>query len=250
MKKIWSFGKLRSWKVGAIAVLIFGLFSSQAKAWTNPFLDQLIGTGGLLEQLTKISEAFNKELRNITGITNEAIAQITGELGYFDPDKAPDKIEPPATLADPLQGVINTGMSEIATSRQAGSRILSSATQKFDKDRITNLTTAAKESVTLATEVDTVGTGAQNQQSSQEILKAMAKQNINISKIMADNVQMSLAGATDSQQSKMQLAALNQVMATVAEQGRSARQNQILQENKASLAAIVGNSKNMSAGLE
>jgi hypothetical protein len=246
-KKNSTKSKYHAWKIAAIATLFIGLFASSAKAinvqqWTSTVLTQLKGN---VEKLTKISQEFSTSLQNVTGITETAIAEITGQMGQLDPSTAKKKIEEEAGTDSPIGVAIRQGSAAAATSANAGDKVLRKESQKADKEKIDNLVTTADESIDFANSTVSIGEDAQTLSSSQDVLKALARQNSNRAKIEAAQVQIALATATDAQQVKEQLAASNQSIAEGLKQQQGERQKRLIIENEQSQSSIKSQYNNM-----
>jgi hypothetical protein len=239
--------KYRSWKIAAIAALFIGLFASSAKAinvqqWTSTVLTQLKGN---VEKLTKISQEFSTSLQNVTGITETAIAEITGQMGQLDPSTSKQKIEEEAGTDSPIGVAIRQGSAAAATSANAGDKVLRKESQKADKEKIDTLVKTADESIDFANSTVSIGEDAQTLSSSQDVLKALARQNSNRAKIEAAQVQIALATATDAQQLKEQLAASNQSISEGLKQQQGERQKRLIIENEQSQSSIRSQYNNM-----
>lgn len=253
MKKSPLAVKPHPWKIAAIATVMIGLLSPNALAvnlqqWSSSLLEQLKGNGtvgGILAEFTRISQAFNDELKNITGITDAAIAQIKGELGQLDPTTAKEEIEENVGVDSPIGQTLNQGKAAAATSALAADKVLNKEAQRFDKEKLDDLLNTAEESATFANSAESIGTQAQSATSSQDVLKALAAQNNHRAKIEAAQVQMSMSVAFDLQEIKTQMAASNQSMSEMLKYQQGERQREMLIENEQTQASLREQFNNM-----
>jgi hypothetical protein len=253
ISKYRSLPGTRLGKIAAIAALMVGLFTPQARAinlqqWSSSLLAQLKGNsavGGILAEFTRISQSFQDELKNMTSVTDEAIAQIRGELGQLDPTTAKTEIEERVGADSPIGQTLNQGKAAAATSALAADKVLNKEAQRFDKEKLAGLLTTTEESAQFANNTESIGTQAQSAISSQDVLKALAAQNNHRAKIEAAQVQMSMSVASDLQEIKTQMAASNQSMSEMLKYQQGERQRQLLTENEQTQASLREQFNNM-----
>jgi flagellin-specific chaperone FliS len=92
--------------------------------------------------------------------------------------------------------------------------------------------------VALADDVFNLGEEAQSSQSSQEILKKIARQMSGQTDINASLMQMSVLNANSNQELKMQTAAINQGIASNLEQEQGKNQKESIKELRESLSQV------------
>jgi hypothetical protein len=253
VKRSLQAAKFHPWKIGAIITLIIGFFSPAAMAngfqqWTSSVLEQLKGNatiGGMFAEFSRISEEFNNDLKSATGLTDADISAIMGDLGQLDPTKAAEKFERAAAASSPLGEAMSHSSAAAAIAAKASDTVLSEDAQKFDKKTLENLLQTAEQSVTFANSVGETGAAAQSEESSQNILKALASQNTDQARISAAQAQMLLSVATDAQKAKMQAAATNEAMSEMLTNEQRKAQKQLITENEQSQASLISQYRNI-----
>jgi hypothetical protein len=251
-KRSVKFWRSRPWRIAAITTLLTGLFAATSLAenlgqWTNSILTQLKSNKAILDQFTKVSQEFNNDMKNITGITDLAIAAITGKAGQLVPDKTKKEIEKKAS-SNPIGVALSQGSGAVATGAKASDSVLSESAQEADLKKATDMIAATKESGLLADDIGAVNKDVQRSQSSQDVLKGLAEQNVYRSQIDAAQVQLLLSIATDLQKNKQQSAALNQSLSELLKYQQGERQKQSLAENEHAKSAAIKDFRNMTQG--
>jgi hypothetical protein len=252
--KFWS---RRPWKITAIVTAITGLFASSSLAftlgdvnnWTTSVWKDLNSEQGLLTQFRKASAEFNAEMKNFTGMSEAVVAAITGEGGQLIPDKTKQEVEQKAAANSPLGAATAQGVAAAAVSAKAASNILDESGQKFDSARIKAAISTAQESTATAKKVSDTGLSVQNAQSSQDVLKGLAKQLGDQSKINDAQVQLSLSIASDIQKTKEQAAATNLSLSEISKHQQGERQKQIINENRQGISSAKSQYKNIVSGM-
>jgi hypothetical protein len=157
-------------------------------------------------------------------------------------------VEKKAAADSPLGAATAQGMAAAAGSAWAANNVLSASGQKFDSARLKAAISTAQESTTTAKNVNETGVAAQSAQSSQDVLKGLAKQLGEQSKINDAQVQLSLSIASDSQKIKEQAAATNNSLSEMFKHQQGERQKQIINENLQGISSAKSQYRNINSG--
>jgi hypothetical protein len=252
-----KFWQRRPWKIGAIVTAITGLFASSSLAftlgdvnnWSTSVWKDLNSEQGLLTQFRKASAEFNAEMKNFTGMSEAVVAAVTGEGGQLIPEKTKENVEKKAAADSPLGAATSQGMAAAAGSAWAANNILSDSGQKFDAARLKVAISKAQESTTTAKKINETGLAVQSAQSSQDVLKGLAKQLGEQSKINDSQVQLLLSIASDLQKNKELGAATNNSLSEMAKHQYGERQKQIINENLQGISSAKSQYRNINSGL-
>jgi hypothetical protein len=232
-KAFWStrVGKVLIGGVVAIGTSILGTLSANAS-----LLDELKQfNSNILKQFSIASEALATNINNYTNIAIGDVKDLVGQWGQYDPTLLVKKIADSKSPQDYSNDVLEAGRAANALS--AG-QVLSKAAQDNAAQIQKKNTELNSNTVALADDVFNLGEEAQSSQSSQEILKKIARQMSGQTDINASLMQMSVLNANSNQELKMQTAAINQGIASNLEQEQGKNQKESIKELRESLSQV------------
>jgi hypothetical protein len=218
---------------GAVAIGTSILGTLSAKAGLLEELKQF--NSNVLKQFSIASEKLATNINNYTNIAIGDVKGLMGEWGQYDPDKLAKKVAASKSAQDYSNDVLESGRAVNALS--AGQVLSQEAQANAAKIQKEN-TELNKNTVALADDVFKLSEEAQSSQSSQEILKKVARQLSRQTDVSASLMQMSVLNANSNQELKMQTAAINQGIASNLEQEQGKNQKESIKEMSESLALI------------
>jgi flagellin-specific chaperone FliS len=224
-------GKVLIGGVVVIGTSILGTLSANAS-----LLDELKQFNtNVLKQFSIASEALATNINNYTNIAIGDVKDLVGQWGQYDPTQLVKKIADSKSPQDYSSDVLETGRAVNALS--AG-QVLSKEAQENAAQIQKENTELNSNTVALADDVFNLGEEAQLSQSSQEILKKIARQMSGQTDINASLMQMSVLNANSNQELKMQTAAINQGIASNLEQEQGKNQKESIKELRESLSQV------------
>jgi hypothetical protein len=237
--------KSKFWKIGVIGILVTSFTSSRALALDSTLTSSLIN--GLIQDLNRISNLFLPVLKGLTNLSDADIATIRGALGQVDPAEAEAKLKSQAVANNPTNLLLEmsiAGAAAIGTSSLAANQVLSKESQAEDSARLNEVAGLIDNSETAAVETTDLGATAQSEESSQNILKAMAAQTGKVASVITANGRIQGMQNSNLQEIKTQLAALNKIHASNAELEKGREQQAEIQQNQAITARSRNNLRN------
>jgi vacuolar-type H+-ATPase subunit I/STV1 len=246
--------KSKFWRLSIIGILIASFSSSRALALdsnlTNSLITQLKSNSlinGMIQELNRISNLFLPVLKGLTNLSDADIETIRGALGQIDPAEAEAKLKSQAVANNPTNLLLEmsiAGAAAIGTSSLAANQVLSKASQTEDQARLNEVTGLIDNSETAAVDAADLSAAAQSEESSQNILKAMAAQTGRVASVITANGRIQGMQNSNLQEIKTQLAALNKIHASNAELAKGQEQQDEIQQNQAVTARSRNNLRN------
>jgi vacuolar-type H+-ATPase subunit I/STV1 len=246
--------KSKFWKLSIIGILIASFSSSRALALDSNLANSLITQlksnsliNGMIQELNRISNLFLPVLKGLTNLSDADIETIRGALGQIDPAEAEAKLKSQAVANNPTNLLLEmsiAGAAAIGTSSLAANQVLSKAGQTEDQARLNEVTGLIDNSETAAVDAADLSAAAQSEESSQNILKAMAAQTGRVASVITANGRIQGMQNSNLQEIKTQLAALNKIHASNAELAKGQEQQAEIQQNQAVTARSRNNLRN------
>jgi vacuolar-type H+-ATPase subunit I/STV1 len=246
--------KSKFWRLSIIGILIASFSSSRALALDSNLANSLITQlksnsliNGAIQELNRISNLFLPVLKGLTNLSDADIETIRGALGQIDPAEAEAKLKSQAVANNPTNLLLEmsiAGAAAIGTSSLAANQVLSKASQTEDQARLNEVTGLIDNSETAAVDAADLSAAAQSEESSQNILKAMAAQTGRVASVITANGRIQGMQNSNLQEIKTQLAALNKIHASNAELAKGQEQQDEIQQNQAVTARSRNNLRN------
>jgi hypothetical protein len=217
-KKRLGFPKISAWKVGLLTTIITGLFSSRVLALdVTSLLQQLRNNPvltSLVQELNKISTVFLPAIKNLIHLSDTDFNNITGVLGQMAPKETQEAVERTAA-----QSALNTSYYETIAaaviSEFTSNQALSKEAQEKNKGIAEVNQQLVDATTNTAADSQQIALDSESAQSSQDVLKNLSKQIASGSEQTAALSKLLAAQHAKTEETQVQLAALNQSQASL-----------------------------------
>lgn len=248
-----SLVKARSWQIAIIVTMIVSGSASQASAFNlgqvvgdirqqaNSLIDQIRNNpaiSSILKEVNNITNLFGPEIQKITNISQEDLDKIKGVLGQLSPSETKEAVDNKKATPESAPTTLNQGKTALAASELAADRELSLAAQKIRKKNIEEVSQISDSTNSEVYESQTSAKQAQSANSSQDILKLLAKQSSNQSAILAAQVRLLALQNNNTQDLKTQMAVMNQANASFERRQEGEVQKKIIEQHEASVSTV------------
>lgn len=190
----------------------------------------------VMTEYQRLSRSWLPQVRRIVGVSDQDWAALTGAIGLLAPSEAKATLEERESTQKTVPG---TGKSAAFGAEVAANQELSKEAQESSKEELNDISDLADAAEEMAWDVQDLATTAQEDESSQDVLKRIADQNGLQAVLIASQIRINALQNKNMQGVKAQLAVANQSSASLQKAQLSKTQQELLQQEQQALATMM-----------